>query len=351
VNQTSLRILVTAVNGDLGQAVVKALRLCSSPVEIYGCDANPRGVGAAFVYSLSEVPFAREEDRYISALEEICRANQIDAVVPASEPEISTLAKLGSPLRLPSGTVVVCQEAPWLELYGDKLLCMRALDGKVPLARFADGNDRQAVHDLVNKAGFPLVVKSRKASGSKSLRMAHNHAELALYLAEISSPMVQQYIDDTGGEFSAGVFACQSFQTAVAFRRQLGQVGCSWYAESSEDSEVLDYVCRIMSLTGLRGSANVQVRKGSSGTYLLEINPRFSSLVAARSICGFRDAEWSVRLALDLEMPVPPTNYSAIRFQRFFHEEVDFGHGFRAVTEWSPEQSPSNDFPVDMPNQ
>jgi carbamoyl-phosphate synthase large subunit len=219
---------------------------------------------------------------------------------------------------------------------------MRALQGKVALVPFADGSDQQAVNDLVDQTGFPVVVKSRWSSGSKSLRIAHDTTELALHLAKVSSPLVQQYIDDTEGEFSAGMFACESFQTAIAFKRQLGPAGCSWYAENSEDPEVLEYVCMVAALTGLRGSANVQVRKSRSGIFLLEINPRFSSLVAARAICGFRDVEWSIRLALGLEILSPSTTYRRIRFQRFFHEVVDCGHGFQAVTEWCPKQSSAN---------
>jgi hypothetical protein len=80
----------------------------------------------------------------------------------------------------------------------------------------------------------------------------------------------------------------------------------------------------------------VFVWKSSDGVQLLEINPRFSSLVAARAICGCKDLEWSLKLALKLKNLERVQNYKEIRFRRYLHELVDFGDGFEAISEWSP---------------
>jgi hypothetical protein len=80
----------------------------------------------------------------------------------------------------------------------------------------------------------------------------------------------------------------------------------------------------------------VQVRRSPAGIRLLEINGRFSSLVAFRALCGFRDVEWSLAHALG-HVPEPPVGpYRALRFRRFFHELVDDGDGYEAVDRWLP---------------
>lgn len=334
-----LRILVTGVEGDFGQALVKALRLCQDPLEIYGCDVEGAGIGSAFVDRFYQVPYADAAD-YLNVLDGICQSHEIQAVVPGSEQEIAVLSGLGSPPKLPGGAVVVCQEAAWIETYGDKLRCMEALEGKVELACFADGSDSEAVARLIAQVGFPVVVKSRKSSGSRTLRIAHNQDELATYLSGVPLPLAQQYIDDEGGEFSIGLFAGRQSESAIAFRRQLGGPGLSWFAEKSDDLQVLTYSQLIGKVIRLQGSANVQVRKSGLGVRLLEINPRFSSLAAARAICGFRDVEWSVNMALGREIALPPaSDYRWIRFRRFYHEVVDLGDGFQAVAEWCPRKS------------
>src|SRR5262245_37775310 len=137
---TRLRVLVTGVDGDSGQGIVKALRLSRSPMEIHGCDVSGRGLGGTFVRSLHVVPPA-SGSAYLERLDRICRKYGFDAVVPSTPAEIDALR--GEPL--PSGVPVVSLGPSYRETYDDKLLCYRALEGAVPLAPFADGADLEAV--------------------------------------------------------------------------------------------------------------------------------------------------------------------------------------------------------------
>ncbi len=333
MSRARIRVLVTALGGDLGQALVKALRIGEIDFEISGCDADASGIGAAFVSHFEAVP-AASEAAYVTEIDDLCRRREIDAVVPGSEAEISVLSKVGS--QLPSGAAVVCQPWPWLRIFADKLSCMRALESHLDLAAFADSADQKAVAALVGEAGFPLVVKARQSSGSRGVTVTRNADELAAVTAAILPSVVQEFIDDREGEFSVGVFATDESIEVLAFRRELRHGGCSWFAETSQDEAVADYARKFAQASGLRGSANVQLRKSSRGVRLLEVNPRFSSLVAARALCGFRDAEWSIQAALARPVPTPPRSYRKMRFRRFFHELVDFGSGYCAVPEWAP---------------
>jgi carbamoyl-phosphate synthase large subunit len=333
-----LRILVTAVGGDFGQALVKALRLGERPMQLHGSDTAANGIGAAFVESYHVVPAAHDGERYLEALDSLCKAARIDVVIPASEAEIKALSQSAGFPRLPSGATIVCQPGEWIDIYGDKLSCMRALEGKVELAPFADSTDAAAVNLLIEAVGYPVVVKPRRSSGSRNLRVVSDAHALKHALQEVSDAVVQQHVPAAGGEYSIGVFACDQFTALIAFRRELNIVGCSWYAENSDDAAVLDYARSVAAASRLNGAANVQVRKAPEGVRLLEINPRFSSLVAARALCGFRDVEWSVSLALGEQPLAPPESYRRIRFRRFFGEMIDLGEGFQAISEWTPQQ-------------
>jgi carbamoyl-phosphate synthase large subunit len=280
------------------------------------------------------VPAASDASLYVSAVDDLCRRHKTDVIVPASEAEISVLAHVGQ--RLPGGTVVVCQPWPWLRVFGDKLSCMRALEGHLQLAAFADSSDPEAVARLAKRVGFPLVVKARRSSGSRGVTVVKTADELAASIAQLPTSVVQEFVADHEGEFSVGVFACDHFTEVLAFRRELGRGGCSWFAETWQDKAVTDYALEFARASGLRGSANIQLRKSSGGVRLLEVNPRFSSLVAARALCGFQDAEWSIQAALGRPVSPPPQNYRKIRFRRFLHELVDFGSGYHAVPEWAP---------------
>src|SRR5205085_4458762 len=116
---------------------------------------------------------------FVAALDRLCVEHQIVAVIPANELELDVLSRLPSFPKLPCGAVLVSQPKQWIERYGDKLNCMRALSGKLLLAPFADGADRKAVEQLIATVGFPLVVKGRRQSGSRSYRLAQDREQLA----------------------------------------------------------------------------------------------------------------------------------------------------------------------------
>ncbi|MBI4658314.1 MAG: ATP-grasp domain-containing protein [Verrucomicrobia bacterium] len=331
-----MRILVTAVGAELGQAVVKALRLSDFPVECYGCDMQEDNAGIAFVTQFFCVPPARNREKYLQALDDICRLLSIDIVVPASEPEIDVLSEVEA---LPCGSSVLCQPASWINIYGDKLKCMEALAGCVELARFADGADSAAVERLLLSAGYPLVVKPRHGSGSTGVAVVEDDEQLAIALKKIRKPMIQEYIDSKLGEYSVGVFVCEYFQSMICFVRELGQGGASWIAETVHDEEVLGYVHQIATASKAQGSINVQVRKSSRGVRLLEINARFSSLVAARAVGGFRDLDWSIELLMGRVPKKPSEPLRHVRFRRFIHEVIDIGDGYGAVAAWTPRMS------------
>jgi len=326
-----LRILVTGVDGDSGQGLVKALRLSRSPMELHGCDVSGRGVGGTFVRSLHVVPPASAGAAYVERLDRICRKYRFDAVVPSTPVEIDALR--GEPL--PCGVPVISLSPSYRETYDDKLHCYRALEGAVPLAPYADGADRGAVTRLVQHQGYPVIVKRRRGRGGESFHVVTRDAELEPALESTADPVVQSFLDDAGGEFTVGVFAADGRVTAIPFRRRLGRTGSSWFAETVADPEVEAYAEEIARASNLRGSANVQVRKTAEGVRLLEVNARFSSLSPARAYAGFRDVEWSIDLALGRVPDLPRDRYRSIRFHRFVHEMVDDGGGYAPVSQWS----------------
>jgi carbamoyl-phosphate synthase large subunit len=330
-----IKVLVTAVGGDLGQAVVKALMISRTAVEIHGCDSNKHCIGQAFVQYFHLVPHSSDEAEYWETVQTISDKFGIVAIIPASEPEISVLSRHAQGEFGLHGTKIISRHSSWTNKYGDKLTCMQHLSGRLELAPFADGTDTAAVNHLVDSNGFPLVVKARRSSGSRHLYIVNAEEELAGCLKMIPLPIVQGYIDDSQGEFSVGVFCAPSFSSTIIFRRTLGPGGCSWIAETVEDPEISDYAKLIAQNIDVVGSANIQVRRSTKGIRLLEVNPRFSSLAAARAACGFNDVEWSLQLHLDGKFPDPVINYKKISFQRFLSEMIDFGDGFRIVSEWT----------------
>lgn len=332
----NLRILVTAIGGDLGQAIIKCLRLMHPPVFIVGCDATSPNAGESFPDENLIVPPCNSND-YLLTIQSICEQYSVDAIIPTCEPEIEWFGKNNDKLNCDLDIKIISLPQDYYAVHSDKLTSYQSLQNHVDLAWFIDGNNKNSIQRIVNEDQFPCIIKPRKSSGSSGVTMASNKNELFEAIQTVQSPIVQEYTDDTYGEFSVGVFISEKCKTAIAFRRTLGSSGASWYADNhDQDEEVLQYALDVSTATGLQGSGNIQVRKSSDGVRLLEINPRFSSLSAARALCGFRDVEWSIQLAFEPESITIPSQYKPIRFQRFLHEVIDFGQGYEGIREWYP---------------
>lgn len=325
-----MKVLVTAVGGDFGQALVKSLRVSPEKYFVWGTDAKSAGIGSKFVDAFAILPRADKPEAYLKALNNLCCRNKIKVVVPASELEIKTIAKASPDLRLPCGTIILSQTYKWISMYGDKLRCMEKLAGQISLPAFSDGKNSRALQKMIKKTGFPVVVKPRFSSGSRAIYIAHNREDLNFFLKKVPQPIVQEYLSDRLGEYSVGAFVSGNMKEFICFKRTLGSVGCTWFAEVVQDSQVLAFSKKLARLTHLSGAANFQVRKTAKGIGLLEINPRFSSLVAARALCGFYDLDWSIKQRLGLKVKQKKGTYLSLRFQRFFHEMIDFGNGFKS---------------------
>lgn len=327
------RILVTAAGGDVGQAIIKAIRMSDLSATVDGADANAESLAGAFVDHFHTLPKAFPSSDYMLALATLIDRNGYDVVIPASEVEIDTVTddRAFGLNKLP----LLVQPGAWIRTYADKYSCMNALSGIVPVADFADASNDDQVRQLIEKTGFPCVVKRRRGFGSKTVALAHDHDDLALLIKEMKPAMVMQYIPDDHGEYSVGVFRDHDKCEILPVRRSLGPVGCTWWGVVELDLAVIDYVRQIAIASGLHGAANIQVRKNQNGVFLLEINPRLSSLAAARAAAGFNDTAWWIKLFLGIKFGFPG-HYTEIRFQRYFSEMVDVGGGWITPEPWKP---------------
>jgi carbamoyl-phosphate synthase large subunit len=323
MSTTTIKILVTAAGGDLGQAVIKALRLGQNRYEVHGADMLA-GTGSLFVEHFHQLPKA-SDDGYFAALDTLCRTHDIQAVIPASEPEIQKLCAIPEHPLLPCGACIVSQPKAVIDTHGDKLASFKSLHGKVPLADFVNAEEKGAAESFIAEHGFPLCLKERVSSGKRGVRILSNEAEFIHEWPNFSQPVMQALIDGDDREYSVGVFVHGQDTRLISYRRRLDRLGCSWFAELDEPEEVLAYCRAVAECANVRGSINVQLRVSKKGPLLLEINPRFSSLAAARAACGFNDVEWSVLQALGREVPARLPPPSSFRFQRYIAEAVDFG--------------------------
>ncbi|GIK54233.1 MAG: carbamoyl phosphate synthase [Planctomycetota bacterium] len=277
-------ILITGIGGDIAQSVAGIIAANRPGYRLVGIDVHEQHAGAMYVNKFHVVPPAHAAD-YWTRLAEVMADENVDLVIPMTEPELSAL------LQLPSwptdGRWITCGHDA-VAAGVDKLETSRrlaqlglAVPWTIPVA---EGLPR----------ALPCIFKNRFGSGSRGVSIVRVE-EAAQYLAQrYPDGIFQELLLPDEKEITCAVYRTKDGRIAVLqlLRRLVG--GFTGWAKVIDVPDVAR-TCRIIAEgLSLEGSMNVQLRLTDSGPRVFEINPRFSSTALMRQKMGFTDVLWAV---------------------------------------------------------
>jgi carbamoyl-phosphate synthase large subunit len=279
-------LLISAVCGDIGGSAVRVLR--ESVPRLIGCDVKSGCPVGPMLDNFFIAPVATDSDKYLAFLKAVISAEQVDAFLPISEPEIEVLNRRRSEIES-LGVNLLLNNQLIIDNFLDKFRMVVFLNDigirtpKTMLLRDYDGS-----------IAFPIIVKPRRGYGSKHLWKVEDSDDLAyVKRKDDGSLIVQEYLGSDEEEYTTGVFSDGHNVSSITFRRRLGFGGLSAAAVYSESPFLEALSTKIASATGLRGSINIQSRRLTEDLFVpFEINPRLSSTLPFRKHFGFDDAVW-----------------------------------------------------------
>ncbi|WP_313484947.1 ATP-grasp domain-containing protein [Stutzerimonas kunmingensis] len=299
------KIMIAGIGGaSLGTELLKCLQMAGN-YEVYGCDISRTA------YGLYESGFAEtfcvDKDDYVSGVIHACESRCVRWLIPGGEQPMVLLGCETDRLKR-SGITLLGNTSAVIASFSDKDETFRLLQQegiKIPLTRaISSPEDVEAV-------GLPCIVKpSTGSGGSASVFYAVTVDEAMIYAEFIrrsgSTPLAQEYIDDSEGEFTVGVLSLPdaSIVGSIAMRRVLdaklsvsyrgrGGLVSSGYSQGYIDT--FPNICmqaeEIARAAVSRGPMNIQgrVRKGIFMPF--EINPRFSASTYLRAMAGFNEVD------------------------------------------------------------
>lgn len=310
----TITVLVTGVGGGVGQSIMKGLNLASDRREdIYyrtvGVDADPASSGLFRAEAGYTVPMA-DDSEYIDRLAEIARDEAVDVVIPGSDPEVSVIAENKAEITDRGETDVLVSSPETVEIGRDKLRTHEFLTNQgfetpaTVLARDAN--------TLIEKNGFPLVVKPRYGSASRGLFVVTDSDELEFAL-EYGSPesIVQEYLIPTAwdnqdlsasdlerqiDEFSTEVIVDSSGDIVHSLSNwRKMEDGVPSVAKIKPYNEVREACEAVVEKLDALGPVNLQARVTDTGVNFFELNPRFTGSTAVRCTAGFNGPDAMVR--------------------------------------------------------
>ncbi|MBL7728943.1 MAG: ATP-grasp domain-containing protein [Dinghuibacter sp.] len=294
-----LNILITGCGGDIGQSILKLLKTEPVTGKLVGTDIHDHHPGKFLCDLFCVVPRVTDP-QYIPALSRIVAEQDIQLIIPVSEIELRKHAETGLfNIFASTGVIIVCPDSDTLTIGFDKLATARFLEEKgLPFPKTMPANE-------ATPSKFPIILKDRFGSGSKTLQKVNNLMEYEFYSKQNISLLVQEMIPDTEGEYTCGLFCAGDITRTIVYKRTL-QGGFSNYGIKVNNQAINAFLFQLAALLKPKGSINIQLRLKNGIPYVFEINPRFSSTVLFRHKMGFKDVLWSIFAATG--KPVPEYN-------------------------------------------
>ena len=253
---------------------------------------------------------ARSPD-YLNRLRGVLASEKPDIVLPGTDVELATLAANRSALESEFRTHVLVSSPAIIRIADDKWLTYQFLKelgfGFVPSC--LPGNEQE----LIDEAGFPLVVKPRVGARSIGVTVVRTRMALDAAVAAIDDPVIQKHVGTSDSEYTAGTLTFDgTCGASIVMRRDLRD-GNTFRAYSDAYIELNAHVQTLAERLEAYGPANFQFRLDDGVPRVFEINCRFSGTTPLRALVGFNEVEMAIRHVLFGE-PVaqPQVRYSTI---------------------------------------
>jgi len=309
--------VVTGVGGGVGQSIIKGLNLSMErkgdiQYRIVGVDADAFASGLYRTDVGYTVPKANQKP-YVEQIIEVVQEEDADVLIPGSDPEVLKISKNRKLIEAESEVEVLVSPEETVRVGLNKWETFQYLDKngfETPYTVLPENADR-----LVDRQGFPVVVKPRTGSASRDLFIATDKDELDYALSHSDDAIVQEYLipkdwsadldkDDLRrqiDEYSTEVIVSKEGDVVNSLSnwRKMDK-GVPSVAKIRPYDEVREACEEIVRSLDVVGPVNLQARVTEEGPTFFEMNTRFSGSTAVRCVAGFNGPDTMVRnLVLD----------------------------------------------------
>lgn len=325
-----INILVTGTSGtNTGTQIMMALLLCPDRYRIIVTDILENSYGAHKVEKSYLVPPASSPE-YMSRILDICENENINVIVPGSEPELKFYSN-NRKIFEDANIHLLINNTDVISIGMDKMRTIRFLgENGLPVPRsliLENGlNIENEAERIMQKLRFPMILKPYLQSGGSShINIIQTRDELLLHLAlqkgcSNLKMMIQEYEGSPEEEYTVGVLsnkdgvAFSSFALKRLINNSITRKICvpnlnksriksetltistgvsqGWVGDFPDVRKFSEKVANIL---GSTGPLNIQCRKTERGIVIFEINPRFSGTTSIRAICGHNDPDIMIR--------------------------------------------------------
>lgn len=313
-----MKILVTGAGEIFGQAAIKSIKAANLDAEIIALNADLAGAGLYWANQYYIVPRAKDT-AYLDRIREILEIERPDIILIGTAHEYSVFSDAKEELEMEYKTKVLVSSRKVIDTAEDKWLTHKFLknnelyhpDSCLP-------GDEKA---LINRVGFPLIVKPRVGSGSVGVTKVSTVEELNEAIKQVDNPIIQEYVGTEDEEYTAGILVFDGkAKSSIVMKRELRH-GNTSIARAEPYSEVNRYLERIAEKLGVHGPVNLQFRLGEGKVKLFEINARFSGTTYFRTLSNVNEVQMCIKYLLQYE-DISQPEIKPVQIIRYYEEMV-----------------------------
>lgn len=314
-----MRVLVTGAGALLGQGVIRSLRASKLSATVIAVDPSPLSAGLYWADESYLIPMA-SDPTYEASVAALVERTRPDVVIPGTDVELSAFAKNRLEWEKRYATKIVISDPRVVAIADDKYETFRFLsaNGFPAPASCLPGDEK----DLIDRVGFPLIVKPRVGARSVGVVKVENESELEQALRNSAGMVIQECVATTSDEYTAGALVFDgSCRASIVMRRELRD-GNTHRAFVDAYPELNVHVRQMAEALAPHGPVNFQFRLDRQGRVkVFEINARFSGTTPFRARAGFNEVELVIRhIAHGEEIHQP--KIEAMTILRHFEETV-----------------------------
>lgn len=227
------------------------------------------------------------EDGYLDVILDICKKENVKAVLSLIDPELSFLAEnsdrfaelgtvvIGSSYELCEMSLDKMQMYEWLKAHGYKCACSYM--------------DKETFYKDIGagRITYPVFVKPARGSASFAISKVYDKETLELLFAHDKGLMIQEFI--CGQEIGADVYIDMISGEVVSIftkKKIVMRAGETDKAVSFKDPELFALIESFVKDAGYRGQIDIDIFEVDGEYYISEVNPRFGGGYPHAYECG-----------------------------------------------------------------
>lgn len=286
-----MRILFTGVGRriELLQAFRNAALVLNKKLKIYGADMAGTAPALAYCDYTRKVVAMKDPD-YIQNLLDICKADQINLLIPTIDTDLLVLSENREKFDA-TGTKVMISAPEMIRICRDKNNTSQffvdcGLHAPMPVNDWKEYN-----------AGFPAFIKPKDGSSSINAFKVENAEQLEVYTSQVEDYIVQPFV--SGREYTIDIFCDWNGEPVSIAPRERLQVraGEVLKTEIFMDPQMIEEARALCKAFRPCGPMTVQLIRDEKGTdWFIEINPRYGGGAPLSMKAGARSAETVLKL-------------------------------------------------------